>query len=141
MVAAGLEVDALDAAPGMVALARERHAIAARLGTFEDIDSERAYHGVWANFSLLHAPRRTMPGHLARLHGAMVVGGLLHVGLKAGAGEGRDALGRLYTYYTQAEIAELLEHAGFSVVDRDSGRDRGFDGQEAEWFVLWGRKL
>ncbi|MEE4118777.1 MAG: class I SAM-dependent methyltransferase [Paracoccaceae bacterium] len=139
MAAAGLEVDALDASAGMIALARERHGVAARLGTFEEVDTARAYHGVWANFSLLHAPRREMPGHLARLSDALAPGGLLHVGLKTGEGEKRDGLGRLYTYYTEAEMARLLQAARFTVVDREAGRERGFDGEEADWFVLWAR--
>jgi SAM-dependent methyltransferase len=140
MTAAGLEVDALDASAGMVALARDRHGVPARLGTFEEVDTTRCYHGIWANFSLLHAPRADMPGHLARLHAALAPGGLLHVGLKTGEGARRDSLGRLYTYYAEAEIAGLLETAGLGVVDRETGRERGFDGEEADWIVLWARK-
>lgn len=140
MAAAGIEVEALDASAGMVALARERYRVAARQGTFAEVDTGRAYHGVWANFSLLHAPRAEMPAHLARLHAALAPGGLLHIGLKTGTGERRDRIGRLYTYYTEAEIAGLLAAAGFAVIDRESGRETGFDGVEADWIVLWARR-
>ena len=140
MAAAGLEVDALDASAGMVALARERYGVAARQGTFADVDTGRAHDGVWANFSLLHAPRAEMPDHLARLHAALAPGGLLHIGLKTGTGERRDGIGRLYTYYTDEEITGLLEAAGFAVIDRETGRETGFDGVEADWIILWARR-
>ena len=140
MAAAGLEVDALDASAGMVALARERYSVAARQGTFADVDTGRAHDGVWANFSLLHAPRAEMPDHLARLHAALAPGGLLHIGLKTGTGARRDGIGRLYTYYTDEEITGLLEAAGFAVIDRETGRETGFDGVEADWIILWARR-
>ncbi len=140
MARAGLDVDALDAAEGMVRVARERFGIPAVLGAFEDIDTTRAYHGIWANFSLLHAPRAEMPAHLARLHAALGQEGLLHIGLKTGTGERRDSLGRLYTYYTDAEISALLEQAGFQIELRDTGREVGFDGIDADWIVLWARR-
>jgi hypothetical protein len=81
-----------------------------------------------------------MPAHLARLHAALAPGGLLHIGLKTGAGERRDGIGRLYTYYTDAEITGLLQAAGFTVIDRETGRETGFDGVEADWIVLWARR-
>ncbi len=140
MAAAGLDVDALDASEGMVAVARERYAVQARIGTFDDVTPDAAYDGIWANFSLLHAPRPAMPRHLARLNAALVPGGLLHLGLKTGGGERRDALGRLYTYYAEAEIAGLLEAAGLQVIDLEQGRDTGFDGTLADWVVLWARR-
>jgi SAM-dependent methyltransferase len=138
MAAAGLEVDAVDASAGMVAVARARHGITARQGGFADLAPP--YHGVWANFSLLHAPRVEMPGHLARLHAALLPGGLLHLGLKTGTGARRDALGRLYTYYAEAEIDALLAAAGFDILSRETGEDTGFDGVPAAWAIRLSRK-
>ena len=138
MAAAGLEIDAVDASAGMVAVARARHGIAARQGSFADLDPP--YHGVWANFSLLHAPRAEMPGHLARLHAALAPGGLLHIGLKTGTGARRDTLGRLYIYYTEAEIDALLAGAGFDIISRETGEDTGFDGMPAAWAIHLAQK-
>ncbi len=138
MAAAGLEVDAVDASAGMVAVARARHGIAARVGTFADL--RPPYRGVWANFSLLHAPREEMPGHLARLFAALEPGGLFHVGLKTGTGARRDGIGRLYTYYTEDEIAGLLRAAGFVPRTRETGTDTGFDGVPAAWVIVLAEK-
>ncbi|MEM9249616.1 MAG: class I SAM-dependent methyltransferase [Pseudomonadota bacterium] len=141
MARAGLDTDALDAAAGMVDVARRQFGVQVRLGTFEDVDITREYHGIWANFSLLHAPRADMPGHLCRLHDALAPHGLLHIGLKTGSGARRDGLGRLYTYFTRPEIKDLLTQAGLTVELEETGSETGFDGVEAPWVVLWARRL
>ena len=128
MRAAGLRPDPVDASPGMVALANRTHDIGAREARFDQIDDRAAYDAVWANFSLLHAPRDEMPGHLARLHRALRPSGLLHLGLKLGTGARRDALGRFYTYYSEAELRGLLSAAGFKVTKTAHHRDRGLAG-------------
>ena len=136
---AGLDPDPVDAAPAMVALANERHRIGARIGTFDDLDAEAAYDAVWANFSLLHAPRAALPRHLAALARALRPGGLLHIGMKTGDGDIRDDLGRAYTLVTKAELAGLLEDAGFTVTFRDEGRDVGLAGTEDPWVIYRAR--
>ena len=65
----------------------------------DEIDGEDLYDGIWANFSLLHAPRAAFPLHLMALKRAIKPGGLLHLGMKLGEGEGRDGLGRDHFVY------------------------------------------
>ncbi|WP_298258527.1 class I SAM-dependent methyltransferase [uncultured Litoreibacter sp.] len=110
---AGLEVDASDASPEMVAIAKERYAIDARLERFDDLTAQNLYDGIWANFSLLHAPRADMPRHLSAIHTALKTGGLLHLGLKTGDIEERDEAGRFYVYYSEDELRRLLQEANF----------------------------
>jgi SAM-dependent methyltransferase len=136
MARAGLIVDATDASAEMVALAGRQAGVVARQALFEEVDAEAAYDGIWANFSLLHAPRAAMPGHLARLARALKPGGLFHIGLKTGTGEKRDAIGRLYTYYTGPEITGLVEAAGFTIRETRTGRSLGLDGALADWIVI-----
>lgn len=136
MAQAGCEVTATDAVPEMVALAAEHDGVTARIATFNDIIETDAYHGIWANFCLLHAPRADMPRHLAALHRATKPQGILHIALKSGTGEKRDRLGRYYTYYTDAELTGLLANAGFTVTDRATGREKGLDGAPADWIAL-----
>lgn len=133
---AGFEVDATDASSEMVALAARRPGVTAWQASFDDIEGSALYDGIWANFCLLHAPRADMPRHLAALHAALKPGGLFHIGLKTGTGEKRDALGRFYTYYTEAELEDLLSDAGFAVQFRAYGRDKGLDGVDADWIVM-----
>lgn len=134
--AAGHVPDPVDASPAMVRLANERHDIGARLATFDDIDAVEDYDGVWANFSLLHAPRAELPRHLAALHRALKPGGLLHLGMKTGAGEARDGLDRLYSYYSVAELQGMLAKAGFTVTAISEGHERGLAGTDDPFVII-----
>ncbi len=137
---AGLLPDPVDASGGMVALANETHDIGARQGTFDDIDAVATYDGVWANFSLLHAPRPELPRHLASIHMALVPGGVFHIGMKTGTGSDRDRIARLYTYVTVAELDGLLTDAGFTVIATREGAERGMAGTIDPFVIMQARK-
>jgi len=139
MANAGFDVDPVDASPEMVALAKG-HGLPARLGTFDDLDAREDYDGIWANFSLLHAPRAALPRHLAAIAAALRPSGLFHIGLKTGEGERRDALDRLYTYVKEAELAGLLTAAGLAILETDTGCEAGLAGTEDAWIVHMCRK-
>ncbi len=136
MVRAGCVVDALDASAEMIGLASAIEGVTARQASFDDISGAAIYDGVWANFSLLHAPRADMSRHLAAIHSALKPGGLFHIAVKEGTGEGRDALGRHYTYYTEPDLTALLESAGFSVGPYRRGRDKGLSGTDDNWISV-----
>ncbi|KIN65284.1 Methyltransferase type 11 [Sulfitobacter noctilucae] len=136
MAARGFKVTATDAVPEMVEMANTHHGVTAQVTAFDDIKGIDIFDGIWANFSLLHAPRNAMPRHLAALHQALKPGGTFHIALKTGTGEKRDTIGRLYTYYTDAELTDLVAQAGFTVTDRNTGRDKGLDGTYADWIAL-----
>lgn len=140
MLDAGLRVEAIDASAAMVAEAARIDGLAVRQATFDDIDAQSRYDGIWASFSLLHAPRAAMPRHLAALARALKPGGLLHIGLKEGSGEARDGLGRFYTYWQVPDLAALLADAGLTPGDIRHGADKGLDGVVAAWFTLTARK-
>lgn len=128
MKSAGLQPDAVDASAEMVKFAADHYGVTARLASFDDIDAVRKYDGIWANFSLLHAPRKKLPAYLKSLHEALVPGGLLHLAMKKGTGEGRDDFGRYYIYLDADELTELLHAAGFSPGQVEEDNIRGFAG-------------
>ena len=130
----GFTVDAIDATPAMVSRAREL-GVPARRATFDEIEHEDLYDGIWANFSLLHAPRDDMPAHLARVRKALKPGGAFHIGLKLGTGAKRDRIGRFYTYYTEDELSGLLVDAGLTPTHRETGESTGLDGALAR--TIW----
>ena len=136
MANAGLRVTASDAVVEMVALIPEHPSITPIHAAFDDISGNDIYDGIWANFSLLHAPRADMPRHLAALKTAIKPGGLFHIALKTGDNTERDGLGRQYTYFTQSELTKLLNDAGFSVDSCTTGRDVGLAGTTDEWIAL-----
>ncbi|MFP4239094.1 MAG: class I SAM-dependent methyltransferase [Rhodosalinus sp.] len=137
--AEGFSVEATDASREMARHAAAAYGLEVAVGPFEDLVAEARYDGVWANFSLLHAPRRAFPGHLRRIRRAMRAHGALSLGMKLGEGEGRDSLGRFYAYYSEAELRDALEQAGFTVLRTRRGNGRGLAGAEETFVVLTGR--
>ena len=138
--AAGHHPDPVDASPGMVALANDTHAIGARLATFDDISGQHIYDGIWANFSLLHAPRADLPRHLAALAATLKPGGVFHIGMKTGTGELRDSIDRLYTYVTIPELTALLTDAGLTPYATREGAEAGLSGEVAPFVIIRARK-
>jgi SAM-dependent methyltransferase len=137
---AGFQPLAVDASAGMIALAQKKYGLNAQQMRFDEIDMVAAFDGIWANFSLLHAPRSALPDHLAALYTALRPGGAFHIGMKTGEGEDRDQIERLYTYVTIPELTQLLQDAGLVPCGQDEGRDMGFAGTLDPWVVIRARK-
>ena len=140
MAKAGFEVEATDASSEMVKLANLEDGVSARCETFEMLDALDLYDGVFANFSLLHAQRKAVAGHVAQITRALKSGGVFHIGMKTGAGEKRDKIGRHYCYFSENELATMMGDNGLTIIHRNHGRDTGLDGAPADWVVLQGRK-
>ena len=136
MAEAGLKVTALDGSAEMARRAGDIPGVDARHGYFEDVTEEDAYDGIWASFSLLHAPRADFPAHLARLRRALRPGGVFFIGMKTGTGEGRDGLGRFYVYYSKEELESALGAAGFAPQRHWTGYGKGLSGQYDGWIVI-----
>lgn len=137
---AGFKPDPVDASQGMIDLANETYQIDARMLTFDDVKMVDTYDGIWANFSLLHAPRANFPGIFLALATALHKNGILHVALKTGAGEARDNIDRLYTYLTVTELHDLLTTAGFAVMAIVEGHEVGCAGTDDPFVAIRARK-
>lgn len=140
----GFAVDATDGAPGMVEEARRLTGLPVRVMRFDELDAVEAYDGVWASFSLLHAPLAAAPAHLRRVHRSLRPGGALLVGVKAAAegpsSERRDSLGRFYAYYARADLETALRDAGFRVDWVVEGSGVGMEGKAEPHFNALARK-
>jgi len=136
---AGHDVLALDASEGMARVAKAKHGIQVRLGTFDDIPKLGEFDGIWAHFSLLHAPREALPGYVGDLHRALKPGGPFLIGMKSGSGEARDGIGRRYSYVSEDELRDMMESAGFTIETLEHGSGRGFDGVKAPWIIVTAR--
>ncbi|NOD36384.1 MULTISPECIES: methyltransferase domain-containing protein [unclassified Ruegeria] len=132
----GLTVRALDVTPAFVDHARD-NGVDAHLGTFNDVTETSVYDGVYASFSLLHAPRTDFPGHLRAIHEALKPKGQLFLGMKLGTGEHRDALERYFTYYTEAEIEDALTQAGFTIDRTVKGMGKGLAGSYEGYMLVF----
>jgi len=135
MLKRGCTVDAVDGSAAMVALAQDVEGLNATQALFDDLDAAETYDGVWASFSLLHAPRKKLPQHLGQIKRALKPGGVFHIGMKLGDAEARDALGRAYTYVSEPGLLELLTDAGFEPYDIFKGEGTGLSGS-IDKFIL-----
>ena len=140
MAARGLRVDAVDASSGMAEIARARYGIKVRIASFDQICGVALYDGVWAHYSLLHARRADLPGHLAALARALRPGGRLHLTMKLGTGEARDGKQRFYSYYSEEELTALLAAAHFLIEGRERGTGTGFAGETHDFIALLARR-
>lgn len=136
MANAGLQVDAIDGSAEMIAMATQHQGVTAWQATFDEITGTNIYDGIWANFCLLHASKEAVPQHLAALATALKPGGAFHIAMKLGSGSQRDTIGRLYSYYSEPELTNLLVAAGLTVAETAHGRTVGLDGTEADWIVM-----
>ena len=136
---AGLKAEAWDASHAFVDMAIEA-GVPARQALFSDLSVESAYDGIFANFSLLHAPREEMNDHLNRIAAALTPGGVFHIGMKVGEAAERDRLGRFYTYYGVQELVDLVEARGLGVFDRDTFQVRGMTDAMEPAVILLARK-
>ena len=135
MARQGLQVDATDGSAKMVAAAAKHPGVSAQLATFDTLPKGATYHGVYANFSLLHASRADFARHIQACHTALHPEGILYLGMKLGTGEKRDSLGRFYTYYSAKEIADVLTQAGFTISYQREGKELGLAG-DVEPFIM-----
>ena len=92
----GLTVEAWDLSQAMYDHASAQTGVTARMLGFDDLPGTPTYHGIYASFSLLHAPRSDVPNHIATIAQSLFDGGVFHIGKKLGSVEQRDALGRRY---------------------------------------------
>jgi SAM-dependent methyltransferase len=138
--AAGHDVTCIDASPDMALAARDLFGLEVRQQSFEQLDEIAAFDAIWASFSLLHAPKESMPDILMRIHRALRPGGLVYIGLKQGIGEHRDDFGRFYAYYEDAELTELVSAAGLTPIALDRDRTAGMSGKIEPCLHITSRK-
>ena len=135
----GHSVTAFDASQNMLELVPKHERIKSYQATFDTFSENEIFDGIWASFSLLHAKRRDFPHLLTSIKRALKPYGLFSIGLKLGAGEKRDKLGRRYTFVSQNELDQLLKSSGFNVFDNILGNDIGLDGEMSEWVFVYAK--
>ncbi len=136
MAKAGLQATATDASPEMAKAAGQYPGVTSRCETFADLPRKPTYHGIYANFSLLHGRKADFPGYIAACKTALFPDGVLHLGLKLGEGEERDAIGRFYSYYSEDELKDVLAKNGFTVTWQKTGHEVGMAGTDDPFILI-----
>ena len=137
MIRAGFDVTPTDGSPALAAIAEARLGRPVRVLRFDELDARAEYDAVWANACLLHVPAAGLPDVLARVHRALVPGGVFHASFKGGEGEGRDALGRYYNVPRKDELkAAYRAAASWRDLTISEGRGGGYDRVERTWLLV-----
>lgn len=103
------------------------HEIGPSLGEFD---------GFWASAVLLHIPRNEMVNSLLALSSILKNQGIGFITLREGEGEViHKNSGRLFTYYSKEEFSDVLESAGFSVLEVSRKYVEGNN-----WLIFYVRK-
>lgn len=141
MVKRGFDVHPTDGTPEIAAKAEERLGIQVRIMRFDQIEERDAYDAVYASASLLHVPVDDLPSVLARIHAALIPGGLHFASYKGGGQAGRDRFGRYFNYLSAAQALEVYQAAApwadLAVNETTGG---GYDGVQGPWLAIVARK-
>ena len=127
MQEAGFDVVALEPVAEFADLIEKAGVNTVRAG-FDWITQSAEFDGIWASFSLLHVSRDDFNKYLKNIRTALKPDGILVLGMKTGAGESRDSLGRFYCFYTEEELVTTLESLAFNVISKKSGKAEGLAG-------------
>lgn len=107
----GYEVTPLDGSSEMCALAEIHTDLEVLNMTFEELDFEEVFDGIWACASLLHVPEEKMPDILKKIELALQPGGYVYISVKEGDFQGiRED--RYYVDYTKRKLVDLIEDTG-----------------------------
>jgi len=104
----GYEVTAMDASEAMVELASQHIGRPVLHMSFDQVQYEEQFDGVWACASLLHAPRLGLPEVLERLGKALKEEGVMYASFKYGEEE-IIRNGRLFSNYSENSFRQMLE--------------------------------
>lgn len=124
LAAQGVLVVGVDLSPGMVATAQHRHPdIDFQVGDMRDLDfDDETVAGIAAFYSILHIPRDEIPAVFAELRRVLRPGGLLLLAFHEGdrVEHVDEFLGEPvsldFVFFTQAEMANQLDTAGFTIL-------------------------
>jgi SAM-dependent methyltransferase len=140
MLSSGFDVTPTDGSPELAKEAEKHIGKPVRVMCFETLDSSDAFDGVWAEASLLHVPRSTLPDVLDRIFQALKTDGIFHASFKAGKAEGHDKFGRYYNYPSATWLEAMLSAGGWKTIVTTEADGGGFDGEPTKWLHVKAQK-
>lgn len=135
----GYYVTAMDASPKICAEAEKVLGQKVLCQSFEELDMERMFDGIWACASLLHVPKEKMPEVLHRLKHALKDEGILYASFKYG-NEEVIKQGRYFSNYDERTLKKLMQDAGFEILELFVTEDVREDKSGEKWVNVIGKK-
>jgi SAM-dependent methyltransferase len=136
----GYDVTPLDASEEMCKLAEIHTGLEVLQMTFEQMDFDNVFDGIWACASLLHIPKKELSGILTKVARALNDKGILYLSFKSGDFEGFRGK-RYFCDFTADSIAELLrDHERFDIVKLWETEDVRSGHSDVKWLNVLLRK-
>lgn len=140
-ISKGYDVLAFDAAPALVALSSRLLDNKVHNLSFQQIEFENEFDGIWACASLLHISRKEMDDVINRLIRALKPAGILYASFKFGDKE-EEKDGRFFNYYNEVSFHSLLQgHAALSLLNSWQTEDVRESRRSEQWFNVLLKKL
>ena len=114
---AGCYVTPMDGSPKMCSLAEIYTDLEVLCLTFEEMEFQEVFDGIWASASLLHVASKDMPRILKKVYDALKPGGVAYMSFQYGEGE-EYRNGRFFCDYTEKTMKKLLQaESDFEILD------------------------
>lgn len=137
----GYDVTALDGSEELCELAQIHIGQDVLNMTFQEMDFDEVFDGVWACASLLHVPKEEMDGVLDKVIMGLKPGGILYMSFRYGdfSGVRND---RFYEYYTTRTLKELVgKHHELQLLEIQRSFDVREERADEQWIHIFARKM
>ncbi len=111
----GFAVTAMDASGEICAIAEKLLGQKVLQLTFEEMNFQSEFDGIWACASLLHMEKKEIRSAMKNIINALKPDGVLYASFKYGTEE-RTSRGRLFNDYDENSLKALLTDSGFEVL-------------------------
>ncbi len=136
----GYDVTPLDASSEMCKLAEIHTGLDVLQMTFEQIDFDDVFDGIWACASLLHTPKKELSGILTKIARALNEKGILYMSFKLGDFEGFRGE-RYFSDFTPDSISQLLRENGrFEILKLWETEDIRSGHSDVRWLNVLSKK-
>ena len=136
----GYDVTAMDASEEMCKLAEIHTGLEVLHMTFEEMDFDSGFDGIWACASLLHVPEKELSDILTKIARALKDSGILYMSFKLGDFEGFRGE-RYFCDYTEDAMEEVLkDNDRFDVVKIWETEDVRSGHSDTRWLNVLVRK-
>ena len=136
----GYDVTPLDASEEMCKLAEIHTGLEVLQMTFEQLDFDNVFDGIWACASLLHTPKKELSDILTKIARALNDKGILYMSFKLGDFEGFRGK-RYFCDLTADSMTELLRDNGrFEIVKLWETEDVRSGHSDVKWLNVLVRK-
>lgn len=107
----GYDVTPLDASEEMCKLAEIHTGLEVLNMSYNDMEFDEAFDGIWGNEALVHVPEDEVSGILTKLTDALCHSGILFLSFQEGDFEGARS-GRYFCEYKREQLERLLRETG-----------------------------